>query len=59
MDWRDQFKVEDEKVDVRWLLLACTIALLAVAGYYFLHDGRIHVLSNLVRESNPAIVSGA
>ena len=51
MAWHDQFHVEDEKIDGRWLVLAFAVALLAVAGYYYLHDsGRARVASDPVRE---------
>lgn len=50
MDWRDQFQIEDEKVDVRWLVLAFALVLLTVAGSYYLYSGHAHVLSDLARE---------
>ena len=51
MAWHDQFQVEDEKVDVRWLLLAFAVVLLAVAGYYYVHDtGDVRVSADATRE---------
>ena len=50
MDWRDQFQVEDEKVDARWLVLAFAIVLLTVAGSYYFYSGQTHMLSDLARE---------
>jgi len=50
MDWRDQFQLDDEKVDVRWLVLAFAIVLLTVAGSYYFYSGQTHVLSDLARE---------
>jgi hypothetical protein len=48
MAWHDQFQVEDEKVDGRWLILAFAVVLLAVAGYYYLNDsGGALVVSDL------------
>jgi hypothetical protein len=50
MAWHDQFQVEDEKVSGRWLALAFVVVVLAVAGYYYLHDSaNTHALSDLQR----------
>lgn len=50
MAWHDQFHVEDETVGGRWLALAFVVVVLAVAGYYYLHDGgNTHSLSDLQR----------
>jgi len=59
MDWRDQFQVDDEKVDGRWLVLAFMIVLLAVAGSYYFYSGGTHVLSDLARERIVAARGGA
>jgi hypothetical protein len=59
MHWHDQFQIEDEKVDRRWLVLAFAIVLLTVAGSYFLYSGHTHALSDLARERIVAAKGGA
>lgn len=51
MPWHDQFEVEDEKVDSRWLALIFAIVLIAVVSDYYLYDGgEFRVLFDLARK---------